>query len=150
MALAVLVALAGIAFLVALVFHSSAAVPSPAKRPGAAPAPLARGGNGPKSAPAPSSAPSATPAPVAGAPRLSGLTPTSGRPGEILVVHGVRLFSVNGIVVARVGGEETRTVCPTRSTCDVTVPRLGKAGRTVEVTITTARGISNSVPFSYR
>jgi cytoskeletal protein RodZ len=109
-------------------------------------------------APSSSTSPSTTststttslPASGPGAPRLSGVSPASGRAGAVVVVQGSGLVSSNGEVVAYVAGQPTGTNCPTRDSCDVTIPQLGAAHRTVSLTITTSGGRSNSVAFNYK
>lgn len=93
---------------------------------------------------------STTGAPGGGAPRLVSVTPRHGRPGEVVVVHGVNLFSSNGVVVASVDGHPTGTSCPSRTACRVTIPQLGKAKANVPITIRTAAGTSNAIFFRYR
>jgi hypothetical protein len=68
----------------------------------------------------------------------------------VAVVHGTNLFSPNGLVLARFDGQPTRTVCPTQTSCDVTVPALARSPSIVRVTITTESGTSNSLSFVYR
>ena len=85
----------------------------------------------------------------AGAPRLAAVTPASARPGATVVVHGTNLFSPNGVVLARVDGQATRTDCPSRTSCDVTIPRLGGHKATAAITVTTALGTSNTVYLHY-
>jgi hypothetical protein len=92
---------------------------------------------------------SASPPSGPGSPSLRAVNPPRGRPGRVVVVSGTDFFSANGLVVARVGGQETRTDCPTRTSCDVTIPDLGSRPARVRLTITTETGKSNALWFRY-
>lgn len=67
-----------------------------------------------------------------------------------MIVHGANFVSANGVVLARVDGQATRTDCPQRDECYVTIPDLGSRRRRVLVTITTSAGTSNALRFHYR
>jgi hypothetical protein len=68
----------------------------------------------------------------------------------IVVVQGANLFSSNGLVLARFDGQPTHTICPTQTSCKVTVPPLPGSPTQVRVTVTTASGTSNTLIFAYR
>jgi hypothetical protein len=84
------------------------------------------------------------------APQLSSITPSQGSAGTVVVVHGTSLFSPNGLVLARFDGQPTHTICPTQTSCKVTVPPLPGSPLTVRVTIATESGTSNALSFLYR
>ena len=83
------------------------------------------------------------------APQLSSITPSQGSAGAVVVVHGTNLFSLNGLVLARFDGQPTHTICPTQTSCMVTVPALPSSPPTAQVTITTESGTSNALTFLY-
>ncbi len=98
----------------------------------------------------PSSTTTTTTAPATGSgPTISSISPASGGAGSVVDVSGSNLFSSNGVVLARVDGRPSPTSCPTRSSCQVTIPDLGGGARNVPVTISTAAGTSNPLSFHY-
>ena len=107
---------------------------------------------GPRSTPGPS-APSVTEpnAPAGGVapPELSSLTPPEGSSGQTVTVSGANLFSADGQILTRFGGQTAPTSCPTQTSCMVTVPANASPSSSVPVTITTDSGTSNSLIFVY-
>lgn len=90
------------------------------------------------------------PARAGGAPRLASITPARGRPGTVVLLQGSGFISPRtGVVVAHVGGQAAPTRCPAPTSCEVTIPQLGRGRRTVSVTITTDAGTSNALRFRY-
>lgn len=86
---------------------------------------------------------------VGSVPELTGLVPSAGVAGETLAVSGVNLFSPDGHVQAYVDSQPAATICPSQTSCSVTVPALSGSARTVALTVTTQAGTSNSLSFSY-
>ncbi|HEV2362153.1 MAG TPA: hypothetical protein VGS21_10665 [Acidimicrobiales bacterium] len=86
-----------------------------------------------------------------GGPEISSVTPGSGSADQVVTVVGAGFYSPGGgEVLAQFDGQSTRTDCPSQSTCQVTVPDLGKKSRDVTLTITTNSGTSNGFTFGYR
>lgn len=85
-----------------------------------------------------------------GAPHLDRMWPRGGRAGTVVVVHGTNLSSPNGVVLAHVDGQPTRTDCTTLTSCDVMIPYLPGVHGWVRLRITTASGTSNALSFHYR
>lgn len=85
-----------------------------------------------------------------GAPHLTAVTPPAAGPGAVVWVHGSGLVSADGIVLARVDGQATRTDCPSRDSCEVTIPPLPRSHQRVPITVTTSGGRSNSLSFYYQ
>jgi hypothetical protein len=85
-----------------------------------------------------------------GSPVLSALEPDAGQPGDVITVTGSGLMSADGLIVAMFGQAQTRIVCPTQTTCRMTVPpQPPQSSGTVEVTVTTRSGSSNAMGFRY-
>lgn len=85
-----------------------------------------------------------------GAPRLTSISPPHGHAGSVVAVGGSNLFSPsNGVIVARVDGQPAATNCPSQTSCQVTIPSLGRRPTTVAITVTTDSGTSNAVSFRY-
>jgi hypothetical protein len=84
------------------------------------------------------------------------MAPAAGSAGQSLTLTGTGFFSAGGHIEVTFGGTAAPTVCPTRSTCIVTVPAPGPSGgpstggpQTVPVVIRTDSGTSNSLAFIY-
>ncbi|MHB8680937.1 MAG: IPT/TIG domain-containing protein [Acidimicrobiales bacterium] len=84
-----------------------------------------------------------------GGPTITSLSPDAGSTGQAVVVSGTKLFSPNGNVQVRFGPVTAPTSCHSETSCTATVPSGLTAG-TVTVTVSTASGVSNGVPFTYR
>lgn len=85
-----------------------------------------------------------------GSPRLVDLRPATGAPGQHITVSGVNLFSADGRITLRFGGQSAPVRCASTHHCVATVPRLGGAARTTQVSLHTSGGISNTLSFHYR
>ncbi len=111
-------------------------------------------GSSPTTGPSPATAssPSTTaPPPASGpGPVLSALSPSSGSPGQSVVVVGMGFLSSDGTVLATFDGQVAPTVCPMATSCTLTVPAMSDQPSTVPVTITTASGTSNALSFAYQ
>jgi hypothetical protein len=83
-----------------------------------------------------------------GPPVIDSITPSSGAAGQIISIMGANFLSSDGHIVATFNGVVASTSCPAQNTCTVTVPPSDGAS-SAQVTITTAGGASNSVPFTY-
>ena len=94
----------------------------------------------------PTTAASPTPG---GAPEISSISPSSGSPGQVVVISGTNLISADGQILARFNGQPTQTRCPARTSCTITVPDMAPPASSVPVTVTTAAGTSNALTFSY-
>ncbi len=126
-------------------------------RPRSAPAttgPLSTGSSpttGPSPATASSPSTTAAPPPASGpGPVLSALAPSSGSPGQSVVVVGMGFLSSDGTVLATFDGQVAPTVCPIETSCTVTVPTMSDQPSTVPITITTTSGTSNALSFAYQ
>lgn len=84
-----------------------------------------------------------------GPPHITALKPAHGVAGQQLTVYGSGFFSSDGYISVYFGGAQASTSCPDTSTCTVTVPAPPAGGGTVKVTLITATGTSNAVPFTY-
>jgi hypothetical protein len=84
-----------------------------------------------------------------GAPVITSLTPSSGGSGQTIQVTGSNFLSSDGQIVATFGGQVAPTICPTQTTCTVTVPPDSPTSGSVAVVITTSAGTSNAVTFTY-
>jgi hypothetical protein len=130
--------------------HPSTASTAPAAP--AAPSPSAGPAPASTAPPSTTALPSTTapPPPTAGGgPQISSISPAAGTAGQVVTVSGANLVSSDGQVLARFNGQAAGTQCPTRTSCTVTVPSLSGGTSSVTVTITTAEGTSNALPFSY-
>jgi len=86
----------------------------------------------------------------AGAPVLSALAPDVGQPGDVITVTGNGLMSADGLIIATFGQSQAQIVCPTQTTCRMTVPQEPhRSSSAVEVTVTTRSGSSNAMLFRY-
>lgn len=83
-------------------------------------------------------------------PRLVGLRPAAGAPGQHVTVTGVDLFSRNGRITLLFGKQSAQVRCASTRRCVTTVPHLGGAPRAAQVSLRTTSGISNSLTFHYR
>jgi hypothetical protein len=83
--------------------------------------------------------------------QISSLSPSSGGPGQTVVIAGSGLMSSNGQIIATFDGQTAPTDCPQQSSCTVTVPTLNPPPTgPVTVIVTTAAGASNSLRFTYQ
>ena len=129
---------------------STATTPAPTHA-GAAPragGPQVKGHHGPAASGATRSSSTTTPAAAGGPPVISSLAPSSGSAGQSVQVAGANFLSSSGQIVAAFNGQVAPTSCPAPNICTVTVPP-SSAGRSAQVTITTASGTSNAVTFTY-
>ena len=146
----VLVAALVVAAAIALIVSESGSPPprspsatgSPGTRPPAphTPSTVARKGGAPRST-------STTIVAAGGPPEISSLSPASGSAGQAIVVAGANFLSSSGQIVATFDGQVAPTSCPAQNTCDVTVP--ASTSPSAQVVITTARGASNALTFTY-
>ena len=83
-----------------------------------------------------------------GPPVIDSLSPSSGAAGQTITITGANFISSDGHIVAAFNGQVAPTSCPAQNTCTVTVPPSNGAP-SAQVTITTAAGASNTVPFTY-
>lgn len=83
-----------------------------------------------------------------GPPVIDSLSPSSGAAGQTVTITGANFLSSDGHIVATFNGQVAPTSCPAQTTCTVTVPPANGA-RSAQVTVTTAGGASNPVPFTY-
>ena len=90
--------------------------------------------------------PSTTP-PSGGGPVLSALEPSTGAPGQVLIVTGSNLLSPSGQITAQFGGQNALIACPTSTSCLIQVPSVTSAPALV--TVTTDGGTSNPLTFTY-
>ena len=90
--------------------------------------------------------PSTTP-PSGGGPVLSALEPSTGAPGQVLIVSGSNLLSPSGQITAQFGGQTALIACPTSTSCLIQVP--SETSTPALVTVTTDGGTSNPLTFSY-
>ncbi|MGH9108899.1 MAG: IPT/TIG domain-containing protein [Acidimicrobiales bacterium] len=130
--------------------------PSPGGRSGVATTPATTGAPATTVPPAstattvpPATTATTAPPPAGPAPQITSISPSAGGPGQSVVVSGSGLFSSDGHVTAFIGGTSAPTACPSQASCTVTVPDLGASAGPVPLTITTAGGTSNAVPFGY-
>jgi len=93
-----------------------------------------------------------TTAPASGSspPTISSLTPSTGSPGQSVLISGTDFLSANGQIVASFGGVMAPTSCSSSTSCTATVPAQRGANSHVQVTITTDTGMSAGVWFIYR
>jgi hypothetical protein len=84
-----------------------------------------------------------------GAPVISSLNPSSGGSGQTIQVTGSNFLSSDGQIVATFGGQVAATICPSQTTCAVTVPSGSPTSGSAPVVITTSAGPSNTVTFTY-
>jgi IPT/TIG domain len=84
-----------------------------------------------------------------GAPVITSLNPSSGGSGQTIQVTGSNFLSSDGQIVATFGGQVASTICPSQTTCTVTVPSASPTSGSVAVVITTSAGTSNTVTFRY-
>jgi hypothetical protein len=101
-------------------------------------------------APAPTSTTTAPATASNGLPQLSALTPLQGGTGQVVTLSGVNLFSPDGYVDVTFGGQAAPTSCATQSICTVTVPTIPGGPASIPVSLTTAAGTSNALPFQYQ
>ena len=136
---------------------TSASVPqsSPATTPnGPAIGPPA---TSPTTVPPPASAPAVVPAPTTtsppppngGGPVLAALEPSTGTPGQVLVVTGSNFLSPSGQITAHFGAQVALIACPQSTSCLVEVPSTDGTTAPVPVTVTTDSGTTNPLPFTY-
>jgi IPT/TIG domain len=83
-----------------------------------------------------------------GPPVIDSLSPSSGAAGQTVTITGANFLSSDGHIVAAFNGQVAPTSCPAQDTCTVTVPPSNGAP-SAQVTVTTASGASNAVPFTY-
>lgn len=83
------------------------------------------------------------------APKLTSVSPGSGRSGQALTISGSGFFSTDGQITAYFGRQPAPTRCATETTCSVTVPDLGTSAASVTITVVTSGGTSNGLAFSY-
>ena len=83
-----------------------------------------------------------------GPPVIDSITPANGAAGQTISITGANFMSSDGQIVASFNGTVAATSCPAQNTCTVTVPPSNGAS-SAQVTITTAAGASNAVPFAY-
>jgi len=152
---ALLVVIAAIALAISLSSSSSpVATPPPphgaahtggtASQPGTHPSPPSGASAAPQTT---STLPSlATPG---GAPVITSLNPSSGGSGQTIQVTGSNFLSSDGQIVATFAGQVAPTICPSQTTCTVTVPSGSPTSGSVSVAITTSAGTSNAVTFTY-
>jgi hypothetical protein len=80
---------------------------------------------------------------------LSAVDPSSGSPGQIVVITGANFVSPSGQISVQFGTQVATIACPLQTSCLVAVPSpAGTAGST-PVTVTTDAGTSNPVTFTY-
>jgi hypothetical protein len=116
---------------------SSSTIPPPASSPGAVPVSTTT-----------STTTSTAPA-SEGAPVLSAVDPSSGTPGQIVVITGTNFVSPSGQITVQFGTQVATIACPEQTACLVAVPPpAGTAGST-PVTVTTDAGTSNPLTFTY-
>jgi len=80
---------------------------------------------------------------------LTALEPSSGAPGQILVITGTNFVSPSGQISAHFGAEVTTIACPEPNGCLVAVPPEGGTTAATPVTVTTDGGTSNPLTFTY-
>jgi hypothetical protein len=98
------------------------------------------------------SAPPGSLAPASGSspPTISSLSPSTGGPGQRVVITGTGFLSANGQIVASFGGATAPTSCPTSTSCTATAPAQPGTSSQVQVTIRTDTGTSNGEWFTYQ
>lgn len=77
---------------------------------------------------------------------MRSMSPASGTAGQTVTLTGSNLFSASGLIMAHFGAATAPVSCPTQSRCTATVP---SGSGSVLVTITTDRGTSRPVRFTY-
>ena len=101
----------------------------------------------------PATAPTTTPSPPqplsGAAPSLTALDPSTGSPGQVLVIDGSNLLSPSGQITAQFGGQTTTVACPQSTSCLIEVPSTDGSTGTAQVSITTDGGTSNPLTFTY-
>lgn len=120
--------------------------PSAAARPGGTPPASTQARGQPATA---ISAPAVPPGPGSATPYLTTLVPSSGPAGQPVLVAGAGIYSADGLVVGRVGGEQVPIRCPSSDTCILTVPAAPPGTSRVPVTVTTQSGTSNALWFTF-
>ena len=107
-------------------------------------------------APPPASSPAALPfstttipPPPGGGPVLSALDPSSGAPGQVVVITGTNFISPSGQISVQFGGQVSLIACPESTSCLVAVPPATGGTTSASVTVTTDGGTSNPLTFTY-
>ena len=80
---------------------------------------------------------------------LSALDPSSGAPGQIVVITGTNFESPSGQISVNFGSQVALIACPEQTGCLVAVPPETGATSSVPVTVTTDGGTSNALTFTY-
>ncbi len=126
--------------------------PAAAAPPSTAPLPVTTPTTEPTPTAAPTTAPTTpSPPPLSGTtPSLTALDPSSGSPGQVLVIDGSNLLSTSGQITAQFGGQTTTIACPQSTSCLIEVPTTDGSTGTAQVSITTDGGTSNSLTFTYQ
>jgi IPT/TIG domain len=123
--------------------------PLPASSPAAAAPTTTSSPTTTTSTTAPTTTTSTSP-PSAGGPVLTTLAPSTGAPGQIVVITGANLISPSGLITAHFGSQVALVACPESSGCLVAVPAPdGTTGGSAPVTVTTDGGTSNPLTFTY-
>ena len=87
--------------------------------------------------------------PSNGGPELSALDPSSGAPGQIVVITGTNFVSPSGQISVDFGSQVAVIACPEQTSCLVAVPPETGTASSVPVTMTTDAGTSNPLTFTY-
>jgi IPT/TIG domain len=127
---------------------TSTTVPTPPQST-TLPAPVSSPATVPPPGPSSTVATNPAPAPTGGGPVLTGMQPSSGAPGQVLVLTGSNLMSTSGQITAHFGGQATTIACPIANSCLVEVPAPGGSPATAPVTVTTDAGTSNPLTFTF-
>jgi hypothetical protein len=141
------IAAAAVLIGLALANHNSPAAGgrAPGRTPAASPLTAGR--------PAPSTSTPSTAPPAGPRPALQSISPGTGRPGQVVVLHGTGFYSADRLITVVFGPAQAPVRCPSRTTCLSTVPgQPGTPGPTrarVPVMITTQTGTSNRLFFTY-
>jgi IPT/TIG domain len=80
---------------------------------------------------------------------LSALDPSSGAPGQIVVITGTNFVSPSGQITVNFGAQTAIIACPEQTGCLVSVPPAAGTTASVPVTVTTDGGTSNPLTFTY-
>jgi hypothetical protein len=104
------------------------------------------GGTAGRSAGAPATTLPTTPG-TPGGPTITSISPSQGPAGTSVAVTGTGFFSPDGSVLVAFGGTTAPTSCSSQTACRATVP---SGTGVVVVTVTTQKGTSNGVPFTYQ
>ena len=80
---------------------------------------------------------------------ITGLSPATGTAGQSITLIGAGLYSPGSSITAMFGNAAAAVACPTRTTCQLTVPSSPPGSTGVPVTVTTSAGTSNPVTFTY-